>query len=162
MAVVGDAEDAGESLASIGLFGAGDEFGRALRDDAAATLAAFGTKINDPVGLFDDVEVMLDDEDSVAERDEPLENIEEFANVVKVQAGSRFIKNVESAAGLTLGKFAGQFDALGFTAGERGCGLAEGDVAEADFDERRELLLNLRNVFEELQCIGRGQIEQRR
>ena len=30
----------------------------------------FGAEINDPVGLFDDVEIVFDDQDGVAERDE--------------------------------------------------------------------------------------------
>src|SRR5437899_9037622 len=134
--VTGDAEDAGEDLAGVGFFGAGDEFGRALRDDAAAAFAALGAKVDDPVGLLDDVEMVLDDEHGVAEINEALQHVEELANVIEVQAGGGFVENVERAAGLAFGKFAGQLDALGFTAGERGGGLAEGDVAEADFDER--------------------------
>jgi hypothetical protein len=59
-------------------------FGRALGDDAAAALAPFRAEVNDPIGLFDDVEVMLDDEDGVAEGDEALEDVEEFADVVEV------------------------------------------------------------------------------
>src|SRR5579859_660859 len=157
--IVGDAEDAGESLASIGFFGAGDEFGRALGDDAAAAFAALRAEVDDPVGLFDDVEVMLDDQDGVAEGDEALKDVEEFANVVKVQSGGGFIEDVKCAASLALGKFVGQLDPLRFAAGKSGGGLAECDVTEADFDERRKLLLDLRNIFEELQRIGRGQVE---
>src|SRR5579859_7243182 len=132
--IVGDAEDAGESLASIGLFGAGDEFGRALGDDAAAAFAALRAEVDDPVGLFDDVEVMLDDEDGVAERDEALKDVKQFANVVKVQSGGGFIEDVKCAASLALGKFAGQVVALRVAAVKSGRGLAEGDVTEAYFD----------------------------
>src|SRR5439155_2964510 len=88
-----------------------------------------------------------------------LEDIEKFAHVVEMQAGSGFVENIKSAAGLALGKFARQLDALSFAAGERGGGLAELDVAEADFDDGGELLLNLRNVFEELKRVGGLQIE---
>src|SRR5438876_8234594 len=150
IAVGRDAEDASESLAGVGLFGAGDLFGRALRDDAAAAFAAFGAEIDDPVGLFDDVEIVLNDEDGVAERDEALENVEKFADVVEVQAGGGLVENVKRAAGLALGKFARELDALRFAAGKRGGGLAELDVTEADFNERGKFLLNLRNVFEKL------------
>src|SRR5205823_5140954 len=145
MAVEG--EDAGEGLASVGFFGPGDEFGRALGDDAAAALAAFRAEVDDPVGLFDDVEMVLDDEHGVAKIDQALKYIEELSNVVEVQAGCRFIQNVERAPGLALGKFTGQFDALGFAAGERCGGLTEGNVAKADLDERCEFLLNLGDVF---------------
>src|SRR5467141_4328755 len=153
VAVAGNAEDAPESLAGVGLFGWGDEFGRALGDDAAAAFAAFRAEVNDPVGLFDDVEMVLDDEHGVAEINEALQDVEELSNVVEVQAGGGLVENVERAAGLAFGKLARKLDALGFAAGKSCGGLAERDVAEADFDESCELLLNLRNIFEELQCI---------
>ena len=134
-------------MAGVGLFVAGDQFGRALRDDAAAAFAAFGTEVDDPVGLLDDVEMVLDDEHGVAERDEALENVEKLPDVVEVKTGSWLVEDVERAAGLAFGEFARELDALGFAAGKRGGGLAELDVAEADFDERCEFLLNLRNIF---------------
>src|SRR2546423_15711255 len=109
MAVEG--EDAGESLASVGFFGPGDEFGRALGDDAAAALAAFRAEVDDPVGLFDDVGRGLGDEHGVAKIDQALKYLEELWKVVEVQARCRSIQNVERAAGLPLGKFPGRFDA---------------------------------------------------
>jgi hypothetical protein len=39
-----------------------------------------------------------------------------------------------------VGEVGGELDALGFAAGERGGGLAEADVAEADFVEDVELV----------------------
>jgi hypothetical protein len=74
--VCADAEDARERLAGVGLFYAGDELRRALGHDAAAAFATFGAEIDDPIGLLDDVEVVLDDQDSVADRDQPLERSE--------------------------------------------------------------------------------------
>src|SRR5260370_9137078 len=145
--VVGDVEDAGEGLAGVGLFGAGDELGRALGDNAAAAFTAFGAEVDDPVGLFDDVEVVLDDEHRVAEIDEALENVEELSNIVEMEAGGGLVEDVKRAAGLALGKVAGQLDALGFAAGKSCCGLAEGDVAETDLDESCQLFLNLGNIF---------------
>src|SRR5229473_3229939 len=68
-----------------------------------------------------------------------------------MQAGGGLVEDVQGAAGLALGKLAGELDALGFAAGEGGGGLAELDVAETDFDESGEFLLNLRNLVEQLQ-----------
>src|SRR6267142_3953716 len=76
-----------------------------------------------------------------------------------MQAGGGLVEDVEGAPGLAFRKLAGQLDALGFAAGKRGSGLAESNVAEADFDERGELLLNLRNIFEELERVGGRQIQ---
>ena len=112
------------------------------------SFAAFGAEIDDPVGLFDDVEMVLDDQHGVAERDETIQHVEKFFHVVEVQAGGGLVENVERAAGLAARKFAGQLGALGFAAGKRGGGLAELDVAEADVDERLQLLLDRGNIFE--------------
>ena len=49
-------------------------FGRALGDELAAVFAGFGAEVEDPVGGFDDVEVVLDDEQGVAGIDELLED----------------------------------------------------------------------------------------
>src|SRR5713226_561928 len=103
--------------------------------------------------------MVLNDEHGVAKIDEALQHVEQFSHVVEVQAGGRFIKNVQGAAGLALGKLASEFNTLRFAAGESCGGLAESDVAEADFYESRELLLNLRNILEKLQRIRRGQIQ---
>src|SRR5207245_1233686 len=88
-----------------------------------------------------------------------LQNVEKFSHVVEVQAGGGLVEDVERAAGLALGELASQLDALGLAAGKGGGGLAEGDVTEADFDKRRKSLLNLRNVFEEVERVGARQIE---
>jgi len=60
---------------------------------------------------------------------------------------------------LAFGEFASELDALGFAAGERGGGLTERDVAETDFDERGELLLDLRNIFQKFQRVGRVKVQ---
>src|SRR5579862_434652 len=151
---IGQVQDAGEGLAGVGLFVAGDEFGRTLGHDAAAAFAPFGAEVDDPIGLFDDIEVVLDDEDGVAEADEALENVEKLADVVEVQAGGGLVEDIERAAGLPLGEFASQLDSLRFASGESSGGLAELHIAEADFHDRSELLLNLRNVFKELQRVS--------
>ena len=82
----------------------------------AAGCSAFWTKVDDPVGGFDDVEIMFDDQERVAGRAQFEEDFEEFCDVVKVQAGSGFIQDVECATSGFAGKFGGKFDALGFAA----------------------------------------------
>src|SRR5580658_2558494 len=87
-------QGAGENLSSVGFFHARHLFGRALGNYAAAFFAAFGAEINDPVGLFNDVEIMLDDQYRVAERDKAVENVEKFFYVVEMQPGGGLIENV--------------------------------------------------------------------
>lgn len=97
---VGGGEGGGEGGAGEGFFVAGDLLGCALSDDVAAAGAAFGAEVDEPVGLFDDVEMVLDDDDGVAEVDETIEDIHQFANVVEMKAGGGLVENVECAAGL--------------------------------------------------------------
>src|SRR3990170_43337 len=150
------AEDLSQQLARMGRFGPRHFFGGALGDDVAAGVAAFGAEVEDPVGGFDDVGVVLDDDDSVAEVGEAVEDAEELLDVVEVQAGGGLVEDVEGAAGLAAGELAGQLDALGFAAGECSGGLAKLEVAEADVFERLQLGFNLGNVLEDRALVGDG------
>src|SRR5271170_2995334 len=105
--------------------------GSALSDDAASVFAALGAEIDDPVGVADDVEVVFDDDDGVAEIGQAVQDLKKPADIVKMQAGGGFNEEVERSSGLTLGELAGEFHALRFAAGKCGCGLSEMDVAEA-------------------------------
>jgi hypothetical protein len=71
----------------------GDVFGRALGDELAALFAGFGAEVEDPVGGFDDFEVVFDDEQGVAGIDEFLENGEKALDIGEVEAGGGFIQN---------------------------------------------------------------------
>ena len=82
---------------------------------------------------------MLDDDHGVAVVAQAVEHAEQHLDVGEVQAGGGFVEDVEGAAGVALGQFEGQFDALGLAAGERGGALAEADVAEADLHQGVEL-----------------------
>ncbi len=58
-----------------------------------------------------------------------------------------------------LREFARQLHALRFAAGERGRALAEVDVAEADIDQRLQLLAHLRHVGEHGERVFDGEVE---
>src|ERR1700730_9536597 len=143
----------GEPMAGVAGWVGGDLFGCAYGDDLAAAAAAFGAHVDDPVGGFDDVEIVLDDEKGAAAFDEFAEGGEEFGYVVEVEAGGGLVEDVEgSAAGFGCrvvcgasgdgaggGEMRGEFDALGFAAGECGGRLAQADVAWAYLVEDVEL-----------------------
>ena len=95
-------------------------FGRAFGDDLAAGVAAFGAEVYDPVGGLDDVEVVLDDQEGVAGVAEFEEDFEELGDVVEMEAGGRFVQDVEGVAGCLAAQFGGELDALGFAAAEGG------------------------------------------
>jgi hypothetical protein len=108
---------------------------RALGDDGAAAFAAFGAHVDEPVGALDDVQIVLDHEDRVAQVGQAIEHIQKVLDVGEVQAGRGLIEDVERVAGGVFAELRGQLDALGFAAGELGAGLADLDVGEADVVE---------------------------
>src|SRR5689334_21263438 len=93
-----------EKLAGVGLFAGGDLFGGAGGDDMAAGVAAFGAEVDDMVGGFDDVKVVLDDKDGVAGVDEAVQAFEEALDVGEVETRGGLVEDVEGVLGtLELG-----------------------------------------------------------
>jgi hypothetical protein len=78
-----------------------DLFRRPRDHQHPARRATFRPEINDPVGAFDDFEVVLDDEQAVAFVDEALQQFHQQRDVIEVQAGGRFVEQ-EQAAGALL------------------------------------------------------------
>src|SRR5690606_13889316 len=112
-----------------------------------------------PVGVLDDVEVVLDDDDRVALVDEVLQHVEQAADVLEVQAGGRLVEDVGGApvgAALELG---GQLDALRLTAGEGGAALPEAHVPEADVDEGAQVPGDLPGGGEEVRGLRDRHVE---
>ena len=138
-----------ERFSGVGFGRAGDGFGRTGGDDPPAFVAGFRSEVDDPVGGLDDVEVVLDADDGVAEIHQAMQDVEQLPEVVKVQAGGGFVEDVERLAGRGLGEFGGELNALGFSTGEGRGGLAQGEVAQADVFERLEDAANLGDVFEQ-------------
>ena len=95
-------------------------FGRAAREKLSPALTAFGSHVNDVIRHFDDIEVMLDNDDRVALIDQFIQYIHQDADILKVQSGSRFVKNIKRLARITLGEFGGQLHTLALATGERG------------------------------------------
>ena len=69
------------------------------RDDLAAAVAAFGAKVDHPVGGLDDVQIVLDHDHGVALLDQLVQHLQQLGDVVEVQAGGRLVQDVERAPG---------------------------------------------------------------
>src|SRR5690606_36189068 len=82
--------------------------------------------------------------------DEALEDFEELADVLEMQAGGRLVEDVERLPGGAAAEFLGELDALRLAAAERGRLLADLDVAAADFVEHVHLVADGRDGLEEL------------
>ena len=87
-------------------------FRRAGHHHIAASLSPFRTEVDDMVGTFDDVHVVLDDDDGVSACYECIEGIEQLLDVVEVQTRRGFVENEQGGFRLLLAEVIGQFDAL--------------------------------------------------
>src|SRR5260370_38026468 len=100
-------ENCGKSLPCIRFLAAGHLLGRALSNDAASSFTAFRTKIDNPIGLLNYVEMVLDDEHGIAKVDEAIKDVKQLFYVVKMQASGGFVQDIKHAARLTPRYFTG-------------------------------------------------------
>jgi hypothetical protein len=95
-------------------------FGRAHATTVPPPAPPFGAHVDEPVGGFDDVQVVLDDDDGVARVAQLVQHLEQQVDVGKVQAGGGLVQDVERAAGVALAQLLRQLHALRLAARERG------------------------------------------
>ncbi len=92
--------------------------------------------------------------------DELVEALKQSIDVGEVQAGRRFVENVQVVfAAFELAQFAGEFDALGFAAGKDRRRMTELEVAEPEFVKDADLAGDGRLVREERDAFLNRQIE---
>jgi hypothetical protein len=65
-------------------------------EELPAGVPGFGPEVNDPVGAFEDVEIMFDDHQRVAGIHQSLQRLEQDADVVEVQPGGGFVEEEQS------------------------------------------------------------------
>lgn len=107
-------------------------------DEVAAVVAAAGSDVDDPVGAFHHVEVVLDYEYAVAAVDERCEGVEELCDVVRVEAGGRFVKDKNCRRLHLVADEIGELHTLVLASGECGGVLSEADISETDVFKRLE------------------------
>ena len=135
----------------MGARGRGDRLGCSDGDDLATALATFRAEVDEPVGLLDHVEVVLDHEHGVACIDEPLEHLQELLDIGEMKAGCRFVKDVERPACGDLAELGGELDPLRLASRKSGCRLPEAHVVKADVMQRLQATAKLWNLCEERQ-----------
>jgi GNAT superfamily N-acetyltransferase len=109
----------------------GESLGGALKEQLTPGVAAFRAHVDDVVGVQDDVEVVLDDDDRGAVVDEALEHADELVDVGEVEARCGLVEHVDRR-GASAAQLFRQLHPLGLSPGHRRRGLAEADVAQAD------------------------------
>jgi hypothetical protein len=82
---------------------------------------------------------VLHDHDRVAGVDEAMEGVEEDGHVCGVQAGRGLVEEVQSPLLFPgLGQGPSQLEPLGLASRQGGSGLGQGEVAQAQVEERLE------------------------
>src|SRR5690625_833213 len=84
-------------------------------DNFTAAGTTFWSKVDDPVGAFDDVEVMFDRDDGVAFFHQTVEYHKQLADVFEVQTGGGLVQDIHGFTGGTALQLGGEFDTLRFT-----------------------------------------------
>ena len=110
--------------------------------DPSAVLAGHRADVDDPVGVRDGVEVVLDDDQGVAQIPQPDQGFDQPPVVALMQADRRLVEHIEHAdqPGADL---RGQPNALRLTAGQRGRRPRQRQVVEPDVEQEAEPRLDL-------------------
>src|SRR5699024_12343299 len=95
--------------------------------------AGAGTDVDDPIGGFDGVLVVLDHDEGVAEVLEFVERFDQPTVVALVQTDRGLVEDVEDAD-QSRAALSGQADALGLTAGECARGPIVAELVEAEVE----------------------------
>ena len=122
---------------------------RALRHDAATTLAAFRPQVNQPVAGADHVQVVLDHHQRMAGLQQLAEGLHQPRNVVEMQAGGRLVKQEQrtfrrqplsalAGAFCRFGQESSQLQALRLAAAQRRYRLAQAHIVQAHIHDRLE------------------------
>ena len=88
-----------------------------MADDATTPRTTFGAEIDDPVGGLNEIEVVLDDDDRVPAVDQALQDSQQQVDIVEMEAGGRFIEDIEGFPRSPFAQFARKFDPLCFATG---------------------------------------------
>ena len=88
---------AGEIVAGEGVGVVADFVDGAGGEEFAAEFAGAGAEIEEVVGGADDVGIVLDDEDGVAEIAQLFQDVDEARGVARVQADGGLVEHVERA-----------------------------------------------------------------
>lgn len=84
-----------QSLAGIGAFLFEDIPGNSGEYKLSTPVSALRTDVDAVVGIGDDIEIMLDDQDGIAFLHETVEDDEEFLDIGEMETGRGLIEDVD-------------------------------------------------------------------
>ena len=131
-----------------------DRFGGSLGNDLSAKTPGGGTEVEQFVGPFHHLAVVLDDKEGIAQVAEAFQGGQQAFVVSGVQPDGGFVKDVENTAQAAahLGR---QTDSLHFAARQGRSGPAQREVVEPHVDEESNAVLDFPNQFAGHLLLGR-------
>ena len=117
-----------------------------MGDDFAAQFAGSRSEVEQLIGAADNIMVVLNDEQRVAEVAQLVQGADQACVVARVEADGRFVEDVEHTA-QTAANLAGEADALRFATGECRRSAADGEILQPDFDQKGEAIGNFADQF---------------
>ena len=88
-------EEAFEIMSSGRSFSCRDLFRHTRGHDPAAVITTAGAEVDDVIGALDHVQVVFDDDERMIPLHQHLKTIQQHADVLKMQASRRLIKDVQ-------------------------------------------------------------------
>ncbi len=82
---------------------------------------------------------MFDHDHRIPNLNQRMQHFQKFADIFEMQAGSRFIQNIERLACRPAGQFLGELNALGLSPRQGGGRLSDMDIAQPDPLQHSEL-----------------------
>ena len=61
-----------------------------------------GPEVNDPVGCFDHIQVVLDHYHGIAVVAQPMQDFQQQVDILEMEVSGGFIQNIEGAAGIAF------------------------------------------------------------
>ena len=108
-----------------------DLLGRSARYEASPVRGGLRPEVDNPIGAFDQFDVMLHHNNRVAHAQKCVETVEQAKNVREVKAGCWLIKNKQRPLPCGCGQVAGELEPLSLAAGQGVGRLAELEVLQA-------------------------------
>ena len=140
---------------------ADERFARPVEEDLAAVLAGPRAEVDDVLGGADDLRIVLDDHDRVADLAEGAEDLDEAAVVARMEADRRLVQD-EERPDERRAQGRGQVDALGLAAAQGEGHPVERDVVQPDLEEELQPVLDLvRRAFRRPASGPRGARDER-
>ena len=80
-------------------------FRAAFRNNLPTARATFRPQVYQPVGGFNHIQIVLDDDDAIASFGQALQYVQQLVDAGEMQAGGGFVEDIKRAAGVSLGEF---------------------------------------------------------